>query len=53
MAGRPLSKAVRCRYKTFFVAPSALFRESYATIGLMVTGKEDGKMGTIRWRKEN
>jgi hypothetical protein len=30
-AGRPLSRAVRCRYKTFFAAPSALFRDFYAT----------------------
>jgi hypothetical protein len=28
MAGRPIYRALRCRYKTFFAAPSAFLRES-------------------------
>jgi len=32
MTGRPLSRAVRCRYKTFFVAASALSDYFFATV---------------------
>jgi hypothetical protein len=35
MAGRRLSRDVRCRYKTFFAAPSALFRDFYAASRLI------------------
>jgi hypothetical protein len=33
MAGRPFSRAVRSRYKTFFAASSTLFGSFCATLG--------------------